>query len=579
MATAAEALTLAFDLQAAGRRGEARELLNRILAVAADLPDAQHLTGLLDSADGDHAAADARLRRAAALAPGRADIAQNHARALSAANAAASAQIAALRIAARSAPVDPEWPARLAQTALADNRYEQAAAAARRLLAFQPDFAEGWRIAGEAAHALGRFAEAADALLRRALLRRKEAAAGAGSGGAGSAVAAGAGSIWVAAGAAARAADRQPAAIAAFQTALALQPDRLDALATLANALRDEGRIAAAVAAGDRALRLSGGDPTLGQTLDPTLGWNQALILLTAGRLAEGWPLLENRWRAKGFPTPPRARNTPLWRGEDLRGRSILLYEEQGRGDAIQFVRYAPLLAARGASVIVEVGADLVALFRCSLAGAATVIAVGDPVAPTDFVCPLMSLPLGFGSTLDDIPAAGPYLRADPAKSDAWRRRLGDDKFGGGGFKVGVVWAGNPAFADDRRRSPGVEPLAPLFAVPGVRWFGLRTGPAPYPHFTDLGPDIADFSDTAAIMANMDLIVSSCTAAAHLAGGLGRPTWVLLAKAADWRWLTDRDDSPWHPTARLFRQERAGDWAGVAERAAAALRQEVASGR
>ncbi|HRQ83110.1 MAG TPA: hypothetical protein PKZ97_18515, partial [Azospirillaceae bacterium] len=259
--------------------------------------------------------------------------------------------------------------------------------------------------------------------------------------------------------------------------------------------------------------------------------------------------------------------NAPRWRGEPLAGKSILLYEEQGRGDAIQFARFGPVVAALGATATVEVGADLVPLFRHSFAGLATVIETGAPVPPTDFVCPLMSLPLALGATPERIPGAVPYLFADPAKAATQRRRLESDK-----LNVGVVWAGNPAFADDRRRSPGYAPLAPLFAVPGVRWFGLRMGPAPYPNYADLGPEvIADFSDTAAIMAGLDLVISSCTAAAHLAGALGRPVWVMLAKAADWRWLADRDDSPWYPTARLFRQNRAGDWDDVAARIAAAL--------
>ncbi|HEY0837851.1 MAG TPA: hypothetical protein VGE72_28300, partial [Azospirillum sp.] len=343
------------------------------------------------------------------------------------------------------------------------------------------------------------------------------------------------------------------------------EPADVAALSTRANAARDLGRLAEAVAGHGRADRLSGGEPTV--------RWNYALALLLAGRLQEGFAAHEARWRARGFPTAPRGLPQPLWQGEDIADRTILLHEEQGRGDAIQFARYAPLVAARGARVVLEVGEDLVGLMR-TLPGVDTVIARGEDVPPVDVQCPLLSLPHAFGTTLATVPANVPYLAADPARAAGWRRRLAGD-----GLKVGLVWAGNPAFAGDRDRSPGLVALLPLLDVPGVRFYGLQLGPgreeladrALPAAFTDLAPHVADFMDTAAIMDNLDLVISSCTSPAHLAGALGRPVWVLLSAVPDWRWLMGRVDSPWYPTARLFRQPRPGDWAAVVAEVRAAL--------
>lgn len=551
MATLAEALILAFDLVSAGRWDEARELAARIRDAVPDHADALHLAGLAELGDGDRAAAWPLLRSAAVLAPHRVDIAHNFARAALDADAEPAAVLAALRRAALLAPHDAEWPARAAAWAEKRQDWPVAAAMARRLTALQPDLADAWRRLGAALGAMGDWPGALAAWRRAARLFPADACR------------------WGGVATAARRADDQPAAISAFRRALTLEPDRAETWSTLGNALRDAGLIEESCQAHDRAARLSGNDPTI--------VWNQALALLTAGRWAEGWPALESRWRAKGFPTAPRRFEAPPWRGEPLAGKSILLYEEQGRGDAIQFARFIPVIAAMGATTTVEVGGDLVALFRHSFAGLATVIETGAPLPPTDFVCPLMSLPLALGATPERIPGAVPYLFADPAKAAALRPLLKSDApLKNDALNVGIVWAGNPAFADDRRRSPGHAPLAPLFTVPGVCWFGLRAGSAPYPNYVDLGPEvIADFSDTAAVMAGLDLVICSCTAAAHLAGAVGRPVWVMLAKAADWRWLAGRDDSPWHPTARLFRQTQAGDWDDVAARVAAALARAV----
>jgi len=196
-----------------------------------------------------------------------------------------------------------------------------------------------------------------------------------------------------------------------------------------------------------------------------------------------------------------------------------------------------------------------------------------------DLHCPLLDLPLLFGTRLETIPAAVPYLNVDPARRAAWRGWLAENHPRDGTKRVGLVWAGNPSFARDRLRSPGLAPLLPLLELPGVSWFGLQIGAGRRDldnhempgNFTYLGRDLRDFADTAAVMGELDLMITSCTAAAHLSGALGRPTWVMLPAAPDWRWLLGREDSPWYPTARLFRQAAAGDWSAVVARLADAL--------
>jgi len=263
------------------------------------------------------------------------------------------------------------------------------------------------------------------------------------------------------------------------------------------------------------------------------------------------------------------ARDFPaaLWRGEAIGDRTILLHAEQGLGDTLQFCRYAPLMG--GADVILEVQAPLVRLLS-HLPGVTQIVARGDRLPAFDLQCPLMSLPLAFGTTLDTIPAATPYLSADPRLAATWRERL----VGVQGFRIGLVWAGEqgvnyPAKAVvDRRRSIALKALAPLGEVSGVSFVSLQKGApaaqaADPPHgmtLHDFTADLHDFADTAALVVNLDLVISVDTAVAHLAGALGKPVWLLNRFDTDWRWLLNRDDSPWYPTLRQFRQPSPGDW-------------------
>jgi hypothetical protein len=294
--------------------------------------------------------------------------------------------------------------------------------------------------------------------------------------------------------------------------------------------------------------------------------WNESLTRLLQGDFEAGWKLYEWRWR---MDSPNWPAGIPQWLGEErLNGKTIVLHAEQGLGDAIQFCRYAKLVAARGATVLLQVRPALTALLR-NLEGVSRVTAGGERLPPHDFHCPLLSLPLAFKTRLETIPADVPYLFADPQRATRWRRRLGDAP----SPRTGLVWAGSMTHKNDRNRS--LPLLRLLEALPaGIRCYSLqkelRDGDRELlrqrPEIVHLGDDLADLTDTAALLSELDLVISADTSVVHLAGAMGKPVWVLLPFAPDWRWLLDRDDSPWYPTARLFRQTAIGDWAGVLSR-------------
>ncbi|WP_029008953.1 tetratricopeptide repeat protein [Azospirillum halopraeferens] len=580
MATISEALLLAFDHHRAGRSAEAETLYVRILHADPEQPDAAHLLGVLCLQTGRPGLGGALIRRAVACRPDAAAYHSNlgNVRRQTGDDAAAGAAYA------RALRLDPglaDAHANRAAVLRALGRAGEAAAAARRALALAPDHAEGLTNLADALLADGGPALAETAARRAAAVRPGLAAAVMVLAGAHAAV-----GRWEAAEVAYRAAlDRDPAlaaaqenlgallaklgrraeALAALDAAERLRPDR-PPLAARGNALLALGEPAAAASCFARALAE--------RPFDAGLHWNRAFACLLAGDYAEGWAEFEWR-RADDRARPPWRRfDRPTWRGEDVAGRRLLLYAEQGLGDTLQFVRYVPLVAARGARVVLEVQPPLLMLLS-GMEGAERVIARGDPLPDFDLECPLMSLPGAFATRPATVPAAVPYLHPDPARAAVWRRRLSGD-----GPAVGLVWAGNPQFPGDRLRSPRLEGLRPVLEVPGVRFFGLQAGEgradlegaALPPTFTDLGGALHDFAETAAVMAGLDLVITSCTAPAHLAGALGVPVWVVLPLAPDWRWMLGRDDSPWYPTARLFRQDRVGDWQGVARRVAEALR-------
>jgi tetratricopeptide (TPR) repeat protein len=310
----------------------------------------------------------------------------------------------------------------------------------------------------------------------------------------------------------------------------------------------------------------------------PEAHWNRSLLWLLLGNFEQGWPEYEWRWTQPTFVR--RHAQVPLWDGSDLGGRTILLHAEQGLGDTIQFIRYALLVKHRSGTVLVECHPALVRLLA-NVPGIDRLLAKGSPLPPFDVQAPLLSLPGIFKTTEHTVPTAVPYLHADPELVQRWRQKLQPLQ----GLKVGIAWQGDPTYRNDRHRSIALALFSSLARVEGVNLISLQKGPgteqlqALAGQFkvlvlgNRLDEDAGPFMDTAAIMKNLDLVVSSDTAVAHLAGALGVPVWVALPRVPDWRWLLEREDNPWYPTMRLFRQTRAQHWEDVFERIAEAIKE------
>lgn len=332
-------------------------------------------------------------------------------------------------------------------------------------------------------------------------------------------------------------------ALALTEGAIGAQPDCAEAHVNRAIALESLGRHPDAIAAAWDAVRVAP---------NRAAAWFQ----LATSRLACGewtpdvWQQFE--WRLHLHGKPSWIADKQRWTGEDVRGKTVLLHAEQGLGDTLQFVRYAALVAGRGARVILAVQPSLVRLLG-SVRGVCEVVGIGGRLPPFDMFCPLLSLPLLFGTTLDTVPGALPYIT--PGSVAAL----------GGGVRVGLVWAGNKAFADDRQRSLALADLAPLAGIEGVQFYGLQPGADTMPDLPgiiDLMPGVTDFADTAALVAGLDLVIAVDTAVAHLAAAMGKPVWMLSRFRGCWRWLHGRADTPWYPTLRIHRQTRPRDWSG-----------------
>lgn len=352
---------------------------------------------------------------------------------------------------------------------------------------------------------------------------------------------------------------RSDEAIASYRRALNINPNIPAALNNLGNALRSQRKLDEAIATYRKALTLNPDDPEV--------HYHLSMALLARGDLADAWPEYEWRWKTPMLVPARRDFPQPQWRGEAAAGRTLLIHGEQGFGDTLQFCRYAPLAAARGLRVVLEVPRPLARLIG-GVAGVDQIVAEGEPRPNFDFHCPMLSLPLAFGTTLATIPADGPYLHADPEHVAAWRTRLAEQT--DGLPRIGLVWAGTSRThmltTSEGERSIAPDRLAPLFGLPGLRFFSLqKDGPSAPDHFplTDFMNEMGDFADTAALIANLDLVLSVDTAVAHLAAALGKPVWLLDRFDGCWRWLVDRRDSPWYPSVRLYRQAKPGAWDAV----------------
>lgn len=360
---------------------------------------------------------------------------------------------------------------------------------------------------------------------------------------------------------------RYDEALASYDRALAVWPDNAEIYFNRAHTLTTLKRFDEASANYDRAIALR---PDYANA-----HLNDALVKLLTGDFARGWAKYE--WRLKMELAASSMRNfpQPLWLGDEtIREKTILVHSEQGFGDAIQFCRYVPFVAERAARVIFEVARPLQKLMA-DFAPSARVISRGDPLPDFDVQVPILSLPFAFGTRLETIPSVTPYLQASLQSATKWNARLGPKA----GSRIGIAWSGNPENTRDRERSIGLRSLLPLLDVEATfvsLQKGIRAADADllreHGGILHLADELEDFSDTAGLISQLDLVISVDTGVAHLAGALGKPVWIMVTYIPDWRWLLDRDDSPWYPTARLFRQANIDDWEGVIARVGDALR-------
>ena len=423
-------------------------------------------------------------------------------------------------------------------------RVEEGVAACRQAIKLEPHYAQAYNNLGIALGKLDRHGQAVEAFRTAVKLKDNYADAYSNMGNALALL------------------GRMEDAVAAYQRALELKPDYANASFNLGFALGQFGRYAEARAACRRASEL---DPS--HTL---ADFTRALYHLVEGEFEQGWPLYEVRWRTPEFTAPRRNFPQPMWDGSPLNGRTLLIHGEQGFGDTIQCIRYASLATERGGPILVECPEALMEVFS-TVKGISKLIPHGDPLPHFDVQIPVMSLPLAFGTTLATIPQNVPYIAADAARCQFWREWLAESD---AVFKVGIVWAGRPTHTGDRQRSMSLRQFLPIFRVPDVDFISLQFDrgieqisqlPGKQ-RILDPSAHIADFADTAALVSQLDLVIAVDTAVAHLAGALGKPVWVLVPFAPDWRWMLQREDSPWYPTMRLFRQQRPMDWDPVIAR-------------
>jgi tetratricopeptide (TPR) repeat protein len=525
---------LGIALKAQGKLDEAVTSYERALTINPGYAEAHSNLGNALQVQGKLDEAMACYKRALTINPGYAEAHSNLGNALQVQGKLDEA-MACYKRALTINPGYAEAHDNLGNALQAQGKVDEAMACYKRALTINPDYADAHYNLGNALQVQGK-AEEAVASYERALTINPgyaEAHSNLGS--------------------ALQAQGKVDEAMACYKRALTINPGYAEAHSNLGIALKAQGKLDEAVASYERALTINPGYAEA--------RWNLSLTQLLQGDFAVGWRNYESRyflkWRPRNFPQP-------LWHGESLNGARILLHAEQGLGDSLQFLRYVPIVQAAGGAVVLDLPEPL---FRIAAGMSSDFVlkTSGEPLPPFDWQCPLMSLPLALGTTLETIPATVPYLTVpEEALHSAASRSWPKD-----GLRVGLVWAGNPTQLNDLNRSVPLSILKPLLDIEGIHFFSLQMGSAnvqlaaAQAPIVDLAPAIGDFADTAALIAHLDLVIAVDTSVVHLAGALAKPVWVLLSFASDWRWLLDREDSPWYPTARLFRQSRQGDWQSV----------------
>jgi tetratricopeptide (TPR) repeat protein len=570
-----ETLAAALLAHQSGKHAEAAQLYRRILMVDPRHADCLHLLGVIALDNGDPDRANMLISRSIAINPTEATFHFNLGIArkkLGELEPAADCFIRATRL----RPDYAKAHQGLGTVRREQGRLTESEACFRAAMRHAPDAAEAHDNLGAVLQQQGRHDEAIECH-RRAIALRPDLADAHNN-----------------LGTALLASDQVDAAIEAYRRALASRPDHDDAHFNLGTAMLRRGSPAEAIAPLREAVRLqprnADAQLNLGCALqelealdDAALCFrtavaidgelaeahsNLGIVLLAQGAMPEGWLEHEWRWDTPQLSEARREFPRPVWRGEPISGQTLLIHAEQGLGDTLQFCRYARLAAARGARIITEVQQSLVRLLN-GLAGVDVVLPHGGTLPAFDWHCPMLSLPLALGTTLASIPGDVPYLWPDAIEASVWRERLADS--GDDRPRVGLVWAGDARRhsralnAVDQRRSLAVERLAPLLEMADVRFFSLQKDSHTRERLPleDYMAEMRDFADTSALIANLDLVISVDTAVAHLAGALGKPVWLLDRFDSCWRWLRGRDDSPWYPTLRIYRQPQPGDWDAV----------------
>ncbi|MDB5358651.1 MAG: hypothetical protein JWN24_5104 [Phycisphaerales bacterium] len=511
----AHAMQTAIAHHQAGRLDDAKAIYQTILAEDRNNSDATHLLALALHQTGDDAQAIPLFNRAMMLAP-----------------------------------TVPAYPANFAELWRKQGNWPMAVECYRKVLRLQPGDLQIHQLLGEALNKLEKFAEA-EAEFRRIVQARPADA-----------------TAWSGLAESLRRGGKLDESVEAARRGVAANPNHADALHALGWGLIRQGKPAEGLAAIERALRIMPGRPKL--------LWYRAWGRLLMGDYERGWPDYESRWDDPELRQPfRRPFPQPQWHGEDVAGKTVLIHAEQGLGDTLQFARYAPLLADRGAKVIMEAQPELVSLLRRSMRKV-EVIETGQPLPAFDLHVPMLSLPLAFRTTLQTVPTTVPYLTVDAQAANAWRTKLASLP----GIKVGLVWAGRPTHLNDRNRSVRLGHLSPLAKVSGVTFISLQMGeaaaqlhtPPPGMHLIDTTSELVDFDATAGLVSALDLVIAVDTAIVHLCGALARPAWAMIQFDPDFRWMLAREDSPWYPNVRLFRQPTFGDWDAVARWVADELR-------